>query len=121
MQGRQKRGSTSSNCKCCKMHEWPILFYVRFMSSWISDIHSFITVENQTYVYMTFLTGNDLRILTYWHQVIGHPVCSCVCVCVFYAKCDKLGIVQNYQLMYEIWSCASFQFHYIRLVFLLGF
>jgi hypothetical protein len=52
------------------------MFYVRFKSSWISNICSSLTIENWTYVHVIFLTGNDLRnkLLMYWHKVTGHRI-----------------------------------------------
>jgi hypothetical protein len=46
-----------------------LMLYVRFKSSWISNIRSSVTFENRTHVHMTFLTGNDLKNknLKYWH------------------------------------------------------
>jgi hypothetical protein len=53
-----------------------LMFYVRFSSSLISNIRSSIIIENWAYVYMAFVTGNDLKnkILKYCHKVTRHPV-----------------------------------------------
>jgi hypothetical protein len=52
------------------------MFYVSFKSSWISNILTSSTVDNRTYVNMTFVAEDDLRyeILKYWHSVAGHYV-----------------------------------------------
>jgi hypothetical protein len=65
-----------TNFLCWKMHEWLWCSTLRFRLSWISNICSSVTAENQTCVYMTFLAGNDLRnmILKYWRHAILHPV-----------------------------------------------
>jgi hypothetical protein len=72
------RYSITCRLKCGVPHHvgsTAISCFVSFRSSLIS-IHSFVTVENQTHVHMTFLTGNDLKnkILKYWHVVTGHLV-----------------------------------------------
>jgi hypothetical protein len=53
-----------------------LMFYTRFKPPWISNISSSVNVENQMYIHMTLLTGNDLRnkILKYWHKITWHPV-----------------------------------------------
>jgi hypothetical protein len=70
-------GSTSVIAFCVVQDAWMTLkFYVSFKSSWISNIRSSVTVDNRTYIHMTFLTVNDLRhkILKYWHKATGHFV-----------------------------------------------
>jgi hypothetical protein len=52
---------------------------MKLQLSWISNICSSITTENQTYVHMTCLMGNNLRnkILKYGHKLTGHSLHAC--------------------------------------------
>jgi hypothetical protein len=63
-----------------------LMFYVRFRSSRVSNIHSSIAVENRTHGHMTVLTGNGLRnkILKYWREVTGHPANTFGVQCIYY-------------------------------------
>jgi hypothetical protein len=59
-----------------------------------------------------FIVSRDMSVIP---SVAGTSRYMC------YGKCHKLGNVQNCWYIYEIWACTAFQFHYIRLVFLLVF
>jgi hypothetical protein len=76
-------GSTSVIVFCVEDSWMTLMFYIRFRSSWNPNTCSSITSENQTYIYMTFLTGNDLgnKILKYWH-VTGHCI-----ICILITWC----------------------------------
>lgn len=66
-----------------------LLLYVKFKSSWITNIHSPITIDNQAYVHTIFLTWNDLRtkILKYWYKVTGHTVSVTIAPSLFSHCC----------------------------------
>jgi hypothetical protein len=51
---------------------------VRHEHAWILNNHSSITIKNQTYVYLKFLTGNGFsyKLLKLWHFVMTHTTRS---------------------------------------------
>jgi hypothetical protein len=68
-------GSTSVVVLCVVQDTWMIhILYVRCKSYLISNILNFVTVDNRSYVHMTYLTDSDLRykILKHWCKVTVH-------------------------------------------------
>jgi hypothetical protein len=66
--------NTSTPAVCWLAWTYPHLLCA--CTSYISNPHSSVTIENWTHVHMTFLNTNDLRsrILKFRHKVTGQPV-----------------------------------------------
>jgi hypothetical protein len=88
--------------------EFPPKKWMVSESSYISNNHISITVENQTHVHITFLSGNGLRnkILKYWHKVTGQVVWTIhilSSVCRKFRFTSTQGFVRgNFMILYTV-------------------